>query len=858
MSRLRFILPLLFVCGAVLGQVTTVGTIANGESGSSVRAKLNTITGWDTHINADIDSTTAHRTELDAHLDSIAQHRTELDIHLDSVAALRASIILNDAAADNLLDSVAVHRTALDNATDSLSAHDTKINANIDNISDGVDSLAVHDTKINTNIDDISDGVDSLAVHDTKINTNIDAISDHDDTITVFRTALDNATDSLSVHDTKINANLQSASDNADSITAHDTKINTNIDDISDGVDSLGVHRTELDEDSDSLVVHRTDIDINTDTTRALRTDIVVNTDSIRASADSVTIHRDDLADLFARVEALEGKKTSDNTAPYLTDLDAFYADVVDLSFQEDIVAQIEDSIIAAFSYTADATPITIDSLDVIATPTAANILRLYTDSVSAGQTLLLSYARPDSGGIHDAVFNYTISWTDSTVTNSVLGVDTTWADALYLFENNSADSSGWLRDATFGNYYGSASPPEGAAYAAINNSDRDCDMPVGYELPDSAFSVVAWFKSANSGATYEMLDPANHYYSNQSSFTWRINEPSGYQEFVGYVGGTPNTVRSANSSVDISDWKIYCITYNGTTGEVELGYDGAFLTPTSDDSVTHTDLVPAGPYRLGEYAYFLWDAVHVYPFRITEEQFAAIKVNPDSMVGLIGEAPNPIPPTPDDTSWLVYADSIMAADFEEIPTGHFSLGDAFNAWDVTEILYQHGFGQWLDTRDSSLYIIEDDGNNLLRQDYDSGQYGNIVRLDDPIGSGHHFLPKIPGDQTEVWISQNVYKVGPFVPPRGGKAFGGGAVGGEYVSAGRGDQWETDCDGGPCNGFNVSVAFEDWDPITRTFNSDIRYLTLYIYHVDQVGLYGDQIFFREANLSTYYTFPVDE
>ena len=100
MLRLKLIL---FISVLSIAAYSQTGTIANGESGSSVRTKLNaTITKANNHA----DSIIQYRIELDAIIDSLV-------LHLDSIKANRAAILLNDAELSDIFDSLRVHHDAI-------------------------------------------------------------------------------------------------------------------------------------------------------------------------------------------------------------------------------------------------------------------------------------------------------------------------------------------------------------------------------------------------------------------------------------------------------------------------------------------------------------------------------------------------------------------------------------------------------------------------------------------------------------------------------------------------------------------------------------------------------------------------
>lgn len=245
MSRLRFILPLLFLTAFAFGQTMSddVSTISDGESGASVRTSLNEDI---TSGNVQTDTIRDNVIRLSAVDDSIAAHRIVIDNHTDSITALRAAITLNDAEIADLNDSITVHRTDINNNIDSLAIHLDSIQALRVNVNNNTDSLAVH--------------LDTLQAVRVDVNSNIDSLGVHLDTLQAHRVDINKNIDSLAVHLDSLQAIRTDVNTNSDSITEHRTDINNNIDSLAVHLDTLQAVRVDVNKNSDSITIHRDDL----------------------------------------------------------------------------------------------------------------------------------------------------------------------------------------------------------------------------------------------------------------------------------------------------------------------------------------------------------------------------------------------------------------------------------------------------------------------------------------------------------------------------------------------------------------------------------------------------------------------
>ncbi len=543
----------------------------------------------------------------------------------------------------------------------------------------------------------------------------------------------------------------------------------------------------------------------------------------------------------------------NDGTDPTVIGQWCYIDSVVVVQFSEPMQYAVADSVISGFTYTADASPIIIDSIQA---DTSFTYLNLYTDPVDFDEVLLLSWAEPDSGGLTDRYQNVLLDTSDLPIDNRLLGaVTVSTAEYHYLFENNPLDASTRGRTGTYDGGYSTSSPLQGS-FSMLGTSAEEFVMP--FFDHDTVFTLFCRH-NYNDVSTNSMMGERGVIGGDDTGWRWRVDMDNGGVDFMKRIADVNYEVRTANGVVEEGvDYSFAVVIKDDKT---RFYVDGVFSAAAGDDSITISgEFTTTDSINIGDSnTYGLMDDWQFYNRAVPADSILWLHNNPgESLTGIGGAGADPGDPPPADTSDISsYATVVLSNTWESTNTGLITKTELSTAYGGATIRFVNGFGEsgtWpgQEWKDTTCVVVVLDANNVMKAHYHDHSVG-LYRPEPThfYGSGFQFEPEIESGHTELYVTTLVKIVDAagysIYQSRGqltGK-FPGGVSGGNPAASGTGDDWDGH-DGFKCD-FAFGGAAGQWTTTLRG----------YLYHVNQQYEFGDIKYLLDPVNGGYYRFDSD-
>lgn len=458
-----------------------------------------------------------------------------------------------------------------------------------------------------------------------------------------------------------------------------------------------------------------------------------------------------------------------DVTAPLLLSgsVSALKPNIVTLSYDENLDSSQTATIKGALAYD-DGASVTIDSVGI----NNSSIL-VYTDSIYADSTLTMTYTLPGSGGIQDSSGNRSLAFTDYSITNNVVG--SVFMDKIhYLFENNMTDQAGNYNAivVTAPTYESHTPDPFEGVYSAYFGSAaaQEVYIPATYDLPNR-FSIAFAFHYNGTTPNFVLT---NIHQTFENGYNINIDDVNHRVVFQVEGAGVSSWTYaySTNNSITENAWNYVVVSCVNSTGATKIFVDGVDVT--SDGTVeAGFDLDgDDGTIRIGYTAYGNFDDLRIIGDTISETEALRIFNNPGEDFYRTGSTD----PTPDETAFTTYADSIGGCNFNSSGLGPYYIEEIRSDFG--------GYGRYSNGLNNpyNCEIIDLGGGDYT---FKCTNPANSVGAD----AGFQFFANVDYGGDEIYMSYNLY-MGPTyesygtLPGAVGGKIPGGFAADDYTTAG--------------------------------------------------------------------------
>ncbi|KKM64000.1 hypothetical protein LCGC14_1505780 [marine sediment metagenome] len=422
------------------------------------------------------------------------------------------------------------------------------------------------------------------------------------------------STDTAAVHDGKINTNIQSAGDNSDSIDASGVLIDANVSDISNNNDNL---TTEIGNSAGTAGV------------------------TITFDGDTMIVSGGGTVMKFTKTSGT----TVDTDPPVFSygEIGNLGYDTVSMTFNESLTWATPDTV--PFLCTVNLANAVLKGIYHV-----GDELRFKLDSsVSANQSVVMTYIQPVANRITDATGNYLQGFSTG-VTNNVPSIgDTIDPVGWWKVNNDLTDEEGNYNGTGHNTPTFDASIKVGGSHAVNLNTSKAIDVG-NVNMTDSFTIMFWWYGDRDPGASANIVfanrtDAAN----NDGVMIWISSwaTDNGYIWF--YTGnGSSQNPASCGQFVYDDTWVHIAITGDQQNGKAHIFVDGVERT---SDSVTLNDYAFSGNATTwgsdnghNEYSDGRFDDMRIYDRILTLEQIQTIYNNPEMPLSGADPGDDPLP----------------------------------------------------------------------------------------------------------------------------------------------------------------------------------------------------------------------